>query len=281
LGYIVNGAMFQASVAFYAARYATLTGEVQSPRIHLSAGGLFTGLDITLRVARFPARDGKTLSEFRVTLEERMTVLDALFHVQREIDGSLGFRCACRVGMCGTCALYVNRVPRLACSTAVKNLQSEIISLEPLPHYPIIKDVAVSLAPFFAQWRRARPAFRPKNDKAATLAVIGKESKFQRLAPTKRDCITCGACYAACSIAGTNRQYLGPAAINRAFLRLLDPRDAGGEQRMRILDQNADGVWRCHTQFNCTAACPRGIDLTDSIVRIKRALLRPGTLWEA
>lgn len=209
-----------------------------------------------------------------------MTVLDALVRVQREMDGSLGFRCACRVGMCGTCALSVNRVPRLACSTRVQSLGSDVVTLEPLPHYPVVKDVAVSLEPFFAQWRRARPAFRPKHGDAATIALIGKQSKFQELAPPKRDCITCGACYAACSIAGTNRQYLGPAAINKAFLRLLDPRDAGGQERVQILNRQVDGVWRCHTQFNCTAVCPRGIDLTDSIVRIKRALLRPGRLGD-
>ncbi len=207
-----------------------------------------------------------------------MTVLDALFRVQREMDGSLGFRCACRVGMCGTCALYVNRIPRLACSTSVKSLKSEVVTLEPLPHYPIIKDVAVSLWPFFEQWRRARPAFRAKNASATTFALIEKQCNFRQLARTKRDCITCGACYAACSITGTNQQYLGPAAINKAFLRLLDPRDAAGQERLKILDRHVDGVWRCHTQFNCTAVCPRGIDLTDSIVRIKRALLRPGRL---
>jgi succinate dehydrogenase/fumarate reductase iron-sulfur protein len=232
-------------------------------------------------VARFPARNGQTLSEFRISLEERMTVLDALFRVQREKDASLAFRCACRVGMCGTCALYVNRVPRLACSTSLKNLKSKILTLEPLPHYPVIRDLAVSLDPFFTQWRRSRPAFRPKNASATTFALIAAKSKFQQLAPTKRDCITCGACYAVCSITGMNREYLGPAAINKAFLRLLDPRDSAGQERLKILDRHVDGVWRCHTQFNCTAVCPRGIDLTDSIVRIKRALLRPGGLCEA
>jgi succinate dehydrogenase / fumarate reductase, iron-sulfur subunit len=235
-------------------------------------------LKITLRVARHPAHNGKAFSEFPVTLEERMSVLDALLQVQREMEGSLGFRCACRVGMCGTCAVCVNRIPRLACSTLVKNLRTEIVTVEPLPHYPVIKDVAVSLAPFFAQWRRMRPAFRPKNRDAQTFALIGKDSNFRKLALTKRDCITCGACYAACSIAGMNAEYLGPAAINRAFLRILDPRDAAGADRLKILDRSLDGVWRCHTQFNCTAVCPRGIDLTDSIVRIKRALIQPRRL---
>lgn len=235
-------------------------------------------MKITLRVARHPARGGKAFSEFPLALEERMSVLDALFQAQREMDGSLGFRCACRVGMCGTCAVYVNKIPRLACGTLVKNLNSEIVTVEPLPHYPVIKDVAVSLAPFFAQWRRAKSAFRPRNRDAPTLALIGKNSRFRRLAPTKRDCITCGACYAECSIAGMNQGFLGPAAMNRAFLRILDPRDAAGADRLNILDRSLDGVWRCHTQFNCTAVCPRGIDLTDSIVRIKRALIRPGRL---
>jgi succinate dehydrogenase / fumarate reductase, iron-sulfur subunit len=229
-------------------------------------------------VARHPAHNGRGFSEFPVALEERMSVLDALFQVQREMDGSLGFRCACRVGMCGTCAVYVNKIPRLACSTLVKNLKTEIVTVEPLPHYPVIKDVAVSLAPFFAQWRRVRPAFRPKDRDAQTFALIGKDSRFQQLARTKRDCITCGACYAACSIAGMNAEYLGPAAINRAFLRILDPRDANQANRLKILDRSLDGVWRCHTQFNCTVVCPRGIDLTDSIVRIKRALIQPRRL---
>ncbi len=235
-------------------------------------------LNITLRVSRHPARNGKAFDEFQVKLEEKMSVLDALFRVQREQDSSLGFRCSCRVGMCGTCAVYVNRIPRLACSTLVKSLESDVVTIEPLPHYPIVKDVAVSLEPFFEQWRRAKPAFRPRNPDSAELARIPKDSKYRLLTPTKRDCITCGACFAACSIVGMNDHYLGPAAINKAFLRILDPRDAAREERVKILDRSLDGVWRCHTQFNCTAACPRNIDVTDSIVRIKRALLWPGRL---
>lgn len=238
-------------------------------------------LNITVRIARHPARDGKRFSEFPVTLEERMTVLDALFRVQREMDSSIGFRCSCRVGMCGTCAVLVNRVPRLACSTRVRNLETDVVTIEPLPRYPIVKDVAVSLAPFFQQWRRALPAFRPRDRDAPAPARIPADSPFGRLAAPKRDCITCGACYTACSITGTNIDYLGPAAINRAFLRLLDPRDAAGDDRLQILDSQVSGVWRCHTQFNCAAVCPRGINLTDSIGRIKRALLRPGRAFKA
>ena len=238
-------------------------------------------LNITVRIARRPMRDGKRFSEFRVALEERMSVLDALFRVQREMDSSVAFRCSCRVGMCGTCAVLVNGVPRLACSTRVTTLETDVVTIEPLPRYPVIKDVAVSLAPFFEQWKRARPAFRPRDPGAQAAARIMPDSPFGRLAGPKRDCITCGACYAACSFTGTNTQYLGPAAINRAFLRLLDPRDAASDERLKILDAEASGVWRCHTQFNCAAVCPRGINLTDSIGRIKRALLQPKKAFTA
>ncbi len=232
-------------------------------------------LNITVRIARHPPRDGRQFSEFRLVLEERMTVLDALFRVQRERDPSLAFRCACRVGMCGTCAMSINRVPRLACSTPVNSLDTDVVTIEPLPQYPVIKDLAVSLAPFFEQWKRARAAFRPRNAAAQELAQIERDSPFGRPAAPKRDCITCGACYVACSFTGTNARYLGPAAINKAFLRLLDPRDAASADRLKILDDQFSGVWRCHTQFNCVAVCPRGINLTDSIGCIKRALLRP------
>lgn len=229
---------------------------------------------VTLRVARHPVRDGRKFSEFRLNLDDQMTVLDALVQAQRDCDGTLAFRCACRVGMCGTCAATVNRIPRLVCSTRVKNLDSEVVTVEPLPQYPVIRDVAVSLAPFFAVWRRARPAFRPKNPGATTLAVVNAHSRFRTLTAGKRDCITCGACYAACSITAMNPAYLGPAAVNRAWLRLLDPRETASAERRQILDRSADGVWRCHTQFNCTAVCPRHIDLADTIGRVKRSLLR-------
>jgi len=237
-------------------------------------------MNIRIRIARFPVQGGKTFSEFQLVLEERMTVLDALFRVQREMDSSLGFRCACRVGMCGSCAVSINRIPRLACSTLVKSLDSATVTVEPLPNLPVIKDLAVSLAPFFELWKRALPAFRPRNKESQELARIPADTLFAQLAPGKRDCITCGACYSACTITRKSGRYLGPAAINRALLRLLDPRDAADSERLAVLDKEIEGVWRCHTQFNCTATCPRGINLTDSIVRIKRALLRRGRIFQ-
>jgi succinate dehydrogenase/fumarate reductase iron-sulfur protein len=218
----------------------------------------------------------KGTQEFAVALEERMTVLDALFRIQREQDPSLTFRCACRVGMCGTCAVSIDGIPRLACKTRVRTLAAATVRVAPLPHLPVIKDLVVSLEPFFDQWKRVKPRFRPANPDSEELACIPETSDYARLTPSKRDCITCGICYAACGVKSTSGEYLGPAAINRAFLRLMDPRDVGVEDRVGPLNGERGGVWRCHTQFNCTAACPKDITLTDSIARLKRAMLFPG-----
>jgi succinate dehydrogenase/fumarate reductase iron-sulfur protein len=231
-----------------------------------------------IRIARSASGGIATGTQvFDVALEERMTVLDALFHIQRRKDPSLSFRCACRVGMCGTCAMSINGIPRLACRTRVETLKSVDVDLGPLPNLPVIKDLVVSLDPFFEQWKRVLPAFRPANPEARELARVPQTSPYARETPSKRDCITCGACYAACGVKSTSGEYLGPAAINRAFLRLIDPRDGAVKERLEILNQERAGIWRCHTQFNCTSVCPKGITLTDSITRLKRAMLFPRT----
>ena len=153
----------------------------------------------------------------------------------------------------------------------------DTIHVAPIANLPVVKDLVVSLEPFFDQWKRVKPAFRPADPNSRKLAVIPETSEWARQTPGKRDCVTCGACYAACGVKTTSGEYLGPAAINRAFLRLVDPRDLDVKERVAVLNQERGGVWRCHTQFNCTAVCPKSISLTDSIARIKRVMLWPGS----
>jgi succinate dehydrogenase/fumarate reductase iron-sulfur protein len=218
--------------------------------------------------------DPNSEGNFTLELDSRMTVLDALFIIQREHDPSLSFRCSCRVGMCGTCAMRINWMPRLACQTRVETLKADSITIAPLATLPVAKDLVVDLGPFFAKWKKVRPALHPKNKGSKELAIVPPDSEFGKQALVKRDCITCGACYSVCGIAGSNAEYLGPAAINRAMLRLLDPRDGNVDDRVAVLNDET-GVWRCHTQFNCVAACPKNINLTDSIMKMKRAMLFP------
>jgi len=216
---------------------------------------------------------------FTLELDSRMTVLDALFIVQREHDPSLAFRCSCRVGMCGTCAMRINWMPRLACQTRVETLNTESIAIEPLANLPVSKDLVVDLGPFFEKWKKIRPALHPKNKDSKELAIVRPDTEFGQQAQDKGNCITCAACWSVCGIVGTNENYLGPAAINRAMLRLLDPRDGNVNERLAVLNDET-GVWRCHTQFNCVAACPKGINLTDSIMKMKRSLLFPKKFHE-
>ncbi len=232
-----------------------------------------------VRIARSASGGISTgMQSFQVTLEKRMTVLDALFQALRNQDPTISFRCACRVGMCGTCAMEINGIPRLACRTRAHLLGVKTIVVKPLPHLPVIKDLVVSLEPFFEQWKRIKPALRSKNPESGQLAIIPATAPYARYTALKRDCITCGACYAACGVKASSGEYLGPAAINRAFLRMLDPRDGAGDERRRLLNDERAGVWRCHTQYNCTAVCPKGITLTDTINRVRRAMLFRGSL---
>src|SRR3954470_4272669 len=111
-----------------------------------------------LKITRSASAGVTHTREYQVPVDERMTVLDALFHVQREQDSSLAFRCSCRVGMCGTCAMLINWQPRLACPTRIQTLDCDVITVQPLEHLPVIKDLIVSLEPFFDKWKKVRPA---------------------------------------------------------------------------------------------------------------------------
>jgi len=229
-------------------------------------------MNYTIRISRSDGEGRRSFKSFALEAALETTVLDALFSIQQQQDSTLAFRCSCRVGMCGTCALQVNGVARLACKTRLSVLKAKEIILGALPHFPVIRDLAVTLDPFFEQWRKIMPSFHPHDPDSTDLARIPAGSPYARLTAGKRDCITCGACFAACSIPGMNKKYLGPAAINKALLRILQPNDAAREARLRTVNETRSGIWRCHTQFNCGAVCPKGINLTDSIALLKRGL---------
>ena len=213
------------------------------------------------------------MQEFSLDCAPEFTVLDALFAIQQQQDPTIAFRCSCRVGMCGTCGIQINGVSRLACKTRLASLRGKSVFLSPLPHFKVIRDLAVSLTTFFEQWLKVLPALRSRDPESKELAIVPEDTPYARHTNGRRDCITCGLCFSTCGILATSKQYLGPAAINRALLRVLDPRDTAKAERLEVLDSARDGVWRCHTQMNCTAVCPKGIDLTASIGQFKRSLL--------
>lgn len=225
---------------------------------------------LTVKVFRYnPESDAAPrFDTFQVEETKNMAILDVLHNVQNRQDRSLSFRFSCRIGMCGSCALFINGKSRLACRTLVAALETKELSIRPLPNLPVIKDLTVDMDPFFEQYEKVKPYFMPKEKRKDFYRVV-PGAKERKLIDEMLECITCGACYSACTMVTTNPDYLGPAALNRAFCLIADKRDGAKAERLRLVD-NADGVWRCHGQFNCMEVCPKKITPTWSIQQLKK-----------
>ncbi|AGK99693.1 succinate dehydrogenase/fumarate reductase iron-sulfur subunit [Desulfoscipio gibsoniae] len=226
--------------------------------------------EITAKIFRYdPEVDAEPrFDTFKVPVIKNMAVLDVVMHVQNYIDKTLAFRCSCRIGMCGSCAMYINGRPRLACRTQVSSLGSSEITIMPLPNLPIIRDLATNMEPFFEKWKQIKPYF-VNNPDAKEPAVIRPDSDERENIDAMLDCITCGCCYGACSMVATNEEYLGPAALNRAYTLIADKRDIIRVERLKVVGHSY-GVWRCHDQFNCAEVCPKGLIPTQSIQQLKK-----------
>jgi succinate dehydrogenase iron-sulfur subunit len=221
-----------------------------------------------LQVYRFAPGDAERVQSYDVPVAADTTVLDALVAIQRTEDPTLAFRYACRVGMCGSCAMVVNGRERWACRTRVATLGPGPISIRPLYHFPLLRDLVVDMAPFAARQRAAGAAFAPAGD-AEGYASIPSVSAERDEIDGAIECIGCGMCLSACTMVAANARFLGPAALNRAFTLQRDRRDAAHPARWTALLSD-DALARCHGQANCTEVCPMGLSPTDSIVRLRR-----------
>lgn len=207
-------------------------------------------------------------------ISESMSVLDALIWSQANADASLAFRCACRVGMCGTCGVVINGRERLACKTLVANqleTSGGAIRVEPLRRLPVVRDLVTDPEDFFRRLTIVKPNLSPAAEEHGPAVITPDSRERQTIAP-HRECIYCGLCYSACSMAGPDREFLGPAAINRAFALVEDSRDQSTRERLAVLD-GKKGIWSCRTIFECTAVCPKGIPITLAFQKLKRRLL--------
>ncbi len=248
------------------------TGIQESPRTTSKSGG-----EMIIRIRRGKGADDphEYFSQHVLRIRPRMTILDALVVLQNEQDVTLGFRYSCRVGMCGTCALRVNGRARWACRTRLEQF-GKTITLEPLSHFPVIRDLVVDMVPFLEKMKRARGWIEPTDTASSAPAAIAPESHERENIEPFVECITCGICYASCSLVGHDPLYLGPAALNRAWTLICDSRDSAHEKRLReVADEH--GIWRCHSQFNCTEACPKGISPATAIQGLKRRAIAKGT----
>ncbi|WP_049898344.1 succinate dehydrogenase/fumarate reductase iron-sulfur subunit [Halococcus agarilyticus] len=230
---------------------------------------------ITLKVFRYDpeveAKQEPRFDDFQIPFEGGMTVLDALMYARDQYDPSLTFRHSCRQAVCGSDALFINGSQRLGCQTQVADLDTPV-RVEPLPHQEVEKDLVVDMEHFYDQMHEVEPYFQgdtPDDEEQRQ----SRENREKIKMSTR--CIWCGACQSSCNIAAGDNQYLGPAAINKAYRFAMDEReeDELKQHRMDILEQE-HGVWRCQTQFSCTEVCPKDIPLTEHIQEMKREAVK-------
>ena len=240
-----------------------------------------TAITVTLKILRFnPEVDTEAHWEsYKVPAQRTDRLLNLLFYVKDYIDGTFSFRRSCAHGVCGSDAMRINGANRLACKVLMRDLlpkkagksgKTLTITVEPIRGLPVEKDLIVDMEPFFDAYRAVKPY----------LITTGNPPTRERIqSPTDRaryddttKCILCACCTTSCPVYWSEGSYFGPAAIVNAHRFIFDSRDEGAAERLDILNE-FDGVWRCRTTFNCTESCPRGIQVTQAIQEVKRALM--------
>ena len=224
-----------------------------------------------LRVAVWRGTAEGRYVDYEVPRQPNQTVLDVVTHIQRKLDPTLAYRYACRVGMCGSCAMTVNGVARWTCRTHVTTVaERDRLQIGPLRNLPVIRDLATDMREFFDKWARAKGQYQSTRTRHDQFATVEPHSKQAQALQAGIECIGCGVCYASCDVVSWRPDYLGPAALNRAWTLINDVRDTAKTERLRAVAGDA-GCHSCHTQMQCTERCPKYISPTASIAGLKRA----------
>ncbi len=195
-------------------------------------------------------KDGR-YQTYSVPRRESQTVLDVVTYVQRHLDPTLSYRFACRVGVCGSCAMTVNGKPRWTCRTHVAKVAGTgRLEIGPLENLPVIKDLTTDMTEFFRKWQRAKGVFAPSQTRHDPIAQIRPDTPARAAADAAIECINCGVCYAGCDTVRWNSTYLGPAALTRAWTLVNDQRDAGNRDRLQAVAADG-GCYSCHSHQSC------------------------------
>ncbi len=208
--------------------------------------------------------------KYHVEADEMERVLDVLNKIKWEQDGTLTYRKSCAHGVCGSDAMMINGENRLACVTLVKDLKTTKLKIEPLPGASVIKDLVVDMTRFWKSYEAIMPYLC--NDDPPPETERYQSPEDQELIEESTRCILCGACTFSCPSTWSDEEYLGPAALLKAYRFIFDSRDQAADQRLRIIDNNK-GLWKCYTIFNCVQACPKEIDITKHISALKRRVV--------
>ena len=241
---------------------------------------------VRLKVLRSNRGSGKTRAyeQFEVPYEPGMTVLSALLYAKEMLDHSIAVRYSCRMACCGSCGMVINGVPKLACYTQLTECPNFEVTVAPLDHYPLVRDLVTDFEGFFEKHLSVKP-FMIRLDEAEQET---SESEYGQSADQLDDflqfsqCIKCGLCNAACPTMANDRAFVGPQALAQAYRYVADSRDEGGVERLSLVDEE-HGVWRCHFAGSCSHVCPKGVDPALAIQRLRRLVIskssarRPGS----
>lgn len=249
-----------------------------------------------LKVFRFDRENEESRYDtFEIEPSPGMTVLSALFKIQEELDDSIAFRHACRGAVCGSCAMLINKVPRLACRTRIELLlkgegkvklrpfprmeetvswdpENEIL-VEPLPSLPKVKDLIVDMDKFFEFYREVRPTFEPASEPPEREQLMTPEAVMELEKYT--NCVLCAACVGSCPVSGKFEDFLGPAALAKLYRFHIDPRETGDASRL-MLANSKRGWWGCEFHANCKAVCPKGVPPIEGIGRARKEIKKLG-----
>ncbi len=232
--------------------------------------------DVVFRVKRYDPEKGSFYwREYKLTITNRTTILDALLRIKETQDSTLAIRYSCRMGICGSCGMVVNGTPRLACETKPYDLGTNVITVEPLSNVPPVKDIVTDFDKFFDNHKQVKPWLIRKDEKEQF------EDLKEYYPQTEEElnyylqfsyCIKCGLCYSACPLVFLNKEYLGPQALAQAYRWSADSRDEGVELRLKVVDTD-NGVWSCNYSGTCSKVCPKDVDPALAINMVKKMLL--------
>jgi len=231
---------------------------------------------IRFRVLRFAPDGGGEpgVKEYLLDVAKGTTVLDALIQLKEEQDNTLSFRYSCRMGVCGSCGMFINGLPRLGCQTQVFELASDVVEVRPLPNFGLVRDLAVDFDTLFERHRCVKPHILRRDGKELehpTGEYVQTQENLDWIYQFTY-CVMCGACLSACPTACSDPRFLGPQALAQAYRYVMDMRDEGFAERLGVLD-TAHGAWRCHFATSCSQVCPKGVDPALGVQLLKREIL--------
>jgi succinate dehydrogenase / fumarate reductase iron-sulfur subunit len=231
---------------------------------------------VTLKVFRQnPRRHAQPhFQTFQIPSEPGMTVLSALLYAKERLDHTIAIRYSCRMASCGSCGMKINGLPRLACYTQISELGDGPITVEPLEHYPLVRDLVTDFQDFFDKHRSIRPYImrRDRSEQETSETEYSQSPRELEDFLQFSYCIKCGLCNAACPTVASDPKFIGPQALGQAYRYVSDSRDEGAHERSSALD-SAHGIWRCHFAGACSFVCPKGVDPALAIQRLRRLVV--------